>query len=402
LATEKAQIEVVMAHERPRFIQKLLGEYQSFWPVIGIVGPRQVGKTTILRNQIKYESYVTLDEEDFRNSARMSAKVFLSQFESPLVIDEITKAPDLFDAIKAKVDKKRIPGQFIISGSSQFSEKLGIRESLTGRIGIVKLNPLCLSEATTKDPMPLTLGLPIEKPRFGLEEILHHAQKGGMPVPMFTREELHVEQYWKSWLDTTIYRDTARFFKRGFDPEFAFEIVHGIAQAMSNGELATLSNIKIKNARKANVYLSALEDVFLLKRTRCHQEGVGKDCWMFFDGGFTNFMMNFSGFKTTESALTLIRHFLFNETSVKLELMKKRDDRTYYKSAKGSPVDWVWDNVPYKIIQSTKSIGWEEKALIGSMKKLGSKVGYLVAPVDFATKPKAKGGIGILPWGTWS
>lgn len=63
-----------------------------------------------------------------------------------------------------------------------------------------------------------------------------------------------------------------------------------------------------------------------------------------------------------------------------LEIMKKRDERCYFKSAKGTPVDWVFDNVPYEIVASTKSIGWQEKADAGAVKKLGPKFGSILGP----------------------
>jgi len=97
---------------------------------------------------------------------------FLAQFESPLAIDKITKAPDLFDGIKSKVDKQRIPGQFIITGFTQFSAKLGIRESLTGRIGIVKMNPLCFAKAQQVDPLRATVELWVVSGSLVIMEIL--------------------------------------------------------------------------------------------------------------------------------------------------------------------------------------------------------------------------------------
>jgi len=62
------------------------------------------------------------------------------------MIDEVQKAPNLFDAIKLRVDKKRIPGSYFLTGSSSFSSKIGIHESLTGRIAISHLHPLSLAE----------------------------------------------------------------------------------------------------------------------------------------------------------------------------------------------------------------------------------------------------------------
>jgi predicted AAA+ superfamily ATPase len=75
---------------------------------------------------------VSLDDLEARTEANESPKIFLSKLDRPLIIDEVQKAPHLFDAIKHAVDQKKIPGTFYLTGSSTFSSKIGIRESLTG------------------------------------------------------------------------------------------------------------------------------------------------------------------------------------------------------------------------------------------------------------------------------
>ena len=140
--------------------------------------------------------------------------------------------------------------------------------------------------------------------------------------------------------------------------------------------------------------------VFLVTRNRIHNMGVGTDSWFLADSGLAYHLM-----KKVDSHSTLIsivRHLLWNETKTYLALRGIRDERTYFKSAKGSPVDWVWDGIPFKIITSMKSLGWEEKALLGAIKKLKGKTGYLIAPIDESIPPEKGRGIGILPWGIWS
>jgi predicted AAA+ superfamily ATPase len=390
-----------MPHSRPRFAASLIRNAQTFWPVVGVVGPRQSGKTTLLRDQVTYQSFASLDDDDIRASANHSSKLFLAQYERPLVIDEITKAPNLFDGIKLVVDKKRIPNQFLVTGSAQFSTRLGIRESLTGRIGMIRLNPLTLAEASGKSFRGInSIREPQPPGRFTLEQVMHHCERGGMPVPMFIREKHLVDDYWRAWLDTTIYRDVARLFQRGFDPEFAFDLLNQIGRALADGEIPTLSHFHSKNVRKMRNYLEAFETVFLVRRMRCHELGVGKDSYMFFDSGLAHHMIKTTG--TEGAILSLARHFLLNETSTMIEIQKRRDDRSYFKSAKGTPVDWIMDGVPFKVVTTLKSIGWAEKGLLGAMKKLESKNGYLIAPIEKPTRPDKSSGIGVLPWSFWS
>lgn len=101
-----------MEHERIRFLNAQLKRQGKLWPVVGVVGLRQSGKTTMLRDQLQVKNYVTLDDDDDLTAAQAAPKVFIARHTLPLIIDEIQKAPKLFDAIKLKVDKKRVPGSF--------------------------------------------------------------------------------------------------------------------------------------------------------------------------------------------------------------------------------------------------------------------------------------------------
>ncbi len=90
--------------------------------------------------------------------------------------------------------------------------------------------------------------------------------------------------------------------------------------------------------------------------------------------------------------LSLVRHFILNEISVQAEYQGRRLTRTYYKSTQGSVVDFVLDDIPFRVVPDVTS----------ATKKLGSQFSYLVAPIDKGELPPKKGGVGILPWSIWS
>src|SRR5690606_317731 len=113
-----------------RFILSILRKHARYWPVIGVLGLRQSGKSTLFRDLLEIPSQVTLDDEDVLADVENSAKNFLARQDIPLVIDEAQKSPKLFEAIKLRVDREKRPGSYYLAGSSQFSSKLGIRESL--------------------------------------------------------------------------------------------------------------------------------------------------------------------------------------------------------------------------------------------------------------------------------
>jgi predicted AAA+ superfamily ATPase len=399
-----------MAHLRERFATPILKKMLSFWPIVGIIGPRQSGKSTLAAQLLPASSrsshIFSLDDLELRDEAISSPKTFMSRLETPVVLDEIQKAPPLFDALKLSVDKKRIPGRYLITGSTSFSSRIGIRESLTGRIGLLTLHPMTFSELHR---LPFEAIADLAQPlknraiRATIEQVVTTTLSGGMPTPAFARDAAQKELYWQSWLETTIYRDLAALFSRGYDADIAFSILTRIGAVLAEGELPTLRHFKLPAARLRR-YLSAMEDIFLLRKIRCHELGIGKEVWLLMDSGLASHLMKKAGGEGY--SLSLARHFLWNEWLSQAEYQGRRLERVYYKSAQGAPVDAILDDVPVRIVASVTAIhqrlSWEERALQGAMKRLGSKRGWLIAPIDRPVAPDRKTGIGILPWGAWS
>lgn len=116
-------------------------------PVVVVTGMRQIGKSTFLQNQpeLKGRRYVTFDDFAQIEAARADPDGFINTDEQ-LTIDEAQKCPEVLIAIKKRVDKKRQPGQFLLSGSANFSLLKGISESLAGRAVYFALHPMSLRE----------------------------------------------------------------------------------------------------------------------------------------------------------------------------------------------------------------------------------------------------------------
>ena len=131
----------------PRTLARTLLTASASFPVLMVTGPRQVGKTTLLEMCAKDtpRHYVTLDDLDARTLAQNDPALFLQTWPSPVIIDEIQYAPQLFSAIKLQVDREKINGQFWLTGSQKYPLMRGITESLAGRVAIVDL--LGLSQA---------------------------------------------------------------------------------------------------------------------------------------------------------------------------------------------------------------------------------------------------------------
>lgn len=129
-----------------RLLEKTLKEAVQTFPAVFIGGPRRSGKTTLSRTFLKGHHYVLLDEADVRSLAIEDPRGFLEKYSPPVIIDEIQNAPNLLPYIKARIEENKKPGQWIITGSQQWTLMKGISETLAGRIAILHLHPLSLDE----------------------------------------------------------------------------------------------------------------------------------------------------------------------------------------------------------------------------------------------------------------
>ena len=396
-----------MPHVRERFLLKKLEKFLKFWPVVGIIGLRQSGKTTLVTKLAHCGPGISLDDLEAREEAVKSPKTFLARLSRPAVIDEVQKAPPLFDAIKLAVDQKRIPGEFLITGSTAFSAKIGIRESLTGRIGLLRLRPFCYGELHQLPPLDSGSRSFVEKidqikPRCTSSDVSKSMQLGGMPGVAFMRDAEHRDVYWKSWLDTTLTRDVPRIFKRSYDPDVALGILNRMGQVLADGELPTLHHFS-QPARLLRQYFSSFEEVFLVDRIPVHESGKGNDVWLAGDSGLAGYLMSIAGRKPSQ--LSLVRHFLWNEWYIRHHQQDMLRTFQYYKSAQGSPIDAIIDGVPILVTDDASAVGrrlqWLERPLRGAMKTLGAKHAVIVAPIDHIITAKSNDGIAVVPWSVW-
>lgn len=123
-------------------IKKLVSEF----PVVSVVGPRQSGKTTLVKNVFPQFKYVSLEDLDTRGFALQDPRGFLSTYNKGVIIDEAQRVPELFSYIQTVVDKKGSPGQFILTGSQNILLHEKVSQTLAGRVAIVKLLPFSLEE----------------------------------------------------------------------------------------------------------------------------------------------------------------------------------------------------------------------------------------------------------------
>lgn len=280
-----------MSHLRSRHILTALLARLRFSPVVAIQGARQTGKSILAREllckRLEKSSYFTLDEKKIREFANSNPETFLEQNSesAPLVLDEAQKAPDLFDAIKAAVDKKRIPGRFVLLGSTEFSKLTRIRESLTGRMSRIRLFPMNLAETQALPPNSSRhAGLVNERPRVTRKDLLRFLENGGFPGFFAVRSGAERISLMQDWIELTTLRDATSFRGIKIDPELCLEILQQAArlETPSEGEMARFLKV---DPRRVKTHLNALCTLFVLHKLPPHPSGFGSPLFYLCDPG---------------------------------------------------------------------------------------------------------------------
>lgn len=173
-----------------RELSSVLEEAYRYFSVITVTGPRQSGKTTLIRNLFPHLPYYSLESLDIRSFAENDPIAFLNQNEEGMILDEVHNAPDLLSYIQGIADEHP-DKRYILSGSSQFAMLKRVTQSLAGRTAVFELMPLSYSE--TKD---LTADVPLDKLLFNG---FYPAIYSGRNVPEFL-----YPAYMKTYLDRDV------------------------------------------------------------------------------------------------------------------------------------------------------------------------------------------------------
>ena len=256
-----------------RDAERRLQELASWLRVVVVNGPRQSGKTTLLRmfQERSTAAYVTLDDAFQLAQARNDPATFVAQGSSPLIIDEVQRGgDDLIRTIKIMVDQRQDRGQFILSGSARFLTVPTLSESLAGRAGFIDLWPLSLAERTGAsadfadrvfaDPASLLDG---GRARWTRDDYLGLITAGGYPEVLTIPVPSARNSWFDGYLSTVIVRDIGDFASiRNAD---AIPRVLGLIAARSGSPMVIADIARDLAVRPDTIrnYLAYLEIVFL-------------------------------------------------------------------------------------------------------------------------------------------
>ena len=259
-----------------RALQTTLTKIARSYPVVTLTGPRQSGKTTLVRDTFSGHDYASLEDPDVRSFALEDPRGFLSQYRGPVILDEVQRAPDLFSYIQTIVDQSGSPGQFILTGSQNFLLLRSISQSLAGRSAILHLLPLSLAELLGRKAQPLSsIGrkLPRRKPPSHID-LMDTLFKGF--YPRIHDKDLDPQRWFGNYYRTYVERDVREIVNVG-DIESFNRFVRLCAGR--NGQLLNLSSlgndagITHTTARR---WISILEASFIVSLLRPYHRNFSK------------------------------------------------------------------------------------------------------------------------------
>ncbi|CAL4869632.1 putative protein (plasmid) [Asticcacaulis sp. MM231] len=212
-----------------RTLAETLKSVSTVFSVVLVTGPRQVGKTTLLRDCAEPgRSYVSLDDLDQRTLAQTDPALFLQLHKPPLIIDEVQYAPQLFSVIKSLVDQTQTRGQYWLTGSQKFHLMHGISETLAGRIAILDLIGLSQAErddrAADQAPFTPTRGW-LEAARTktsssAVMDVYRTIWTGSFPA-IALNPDMPRDIFYSSYIQTYIQRDVRDLTRVGNEIAFA-------------------------------------------------------------------------------------------------------------------------------------------------------------------------------------
>jgi predicted AAA+ superfamily ATPase len=140
-----------------RQLSECLKAQSREFPVVTLTGPRQSGKTTLVRSVFAGHEYCTLEELDVRLAAREDPRGFLNSFKGPVILDEVQNAPGLLSYIQGAVDRGGDPGRYILTGSQHLALMEGVSQTLAGRTAVLHLLPCSLKETGVRGTLDETM-----------------------------------------------------------------------------------------------------------------------------------------------------------------------------------------------------------------------------------------------------
>lgn len=329
----------------PRILEHKLREYLAFFSVIGLTGPRQSGKSTLLLEKLPEYTYVTFDDYAIVNLFYDDPEKFMRIYHDKVVFDEVQKVPEIFNYIKLAVDRDRQnTGKFILTGSSQFAFLKGVSESLAGRIGLLSLLPFQYVE------IPASLR----------DKAIY---RGSYPELVDKHYQLS-EDWYSAYMNTYLTKDVSALSNIGDMRDFQrliYLLAANHAQILNMSRYASDLGVDVKTIKR---WISILEASYIIFLLPAYYRNYGKRVVKspkiyFYDTGLISYLVGIREQKQFEQgplAGALFENYVVAEI-LKREIHNKTlAELFYYRTSAGLEVDLIIDRKQYlELIEIKKS-----------------------------------------------
>jgi predicted AAA+ superfamily ATPase len=375
-----------------RSAENALRSLATGFPIVSVTGPRQSGKTTLVRATFPGLPYVSLEDPDTLELASSDPHGFLHLYRDGLVIDEAQRAPKVFSYLQTLSDEAPRPGRFILTGSQEFGLLSRISQSLAGRVGILQLLPFAIEELNAASiPMP------------DLDQLLFQ----GLYPALYDRP-VSPAQWHSSYVMTYVERDLRQMLNVRDLAAFQHFLRMCAARV---GQLLNLSSLALDcgiTHNTARSWLSILEASYIVFLLQPHFRNYGKRLvrshkLYFYDAGLASWLLNIQD--AAHLAIHPQRGGLF-ECLIVGELLKVRLNKGlppnlyFWRNNKGDEIDLIVDRGEKLVPVEIKSGRTLNADFFRGLERwraltLASSDGYLVYGGDTESRNRSTA---IIPW----
>lgn len=341
-----------------RIAEKTIQRYLSSFPVLGITGLRQSGKSTMLQHVLSDYEYVNFD--DIKNIQRFEndPEDFLARYSKRVIFDEAQYVPQIFNYLKIAIDKDRSNyGNFVLTGSNQFAYLKKTSESLAGRIGLMSLLPLQYSEM----PKALTT-----------ESIY----QGAYPE-LVTRDYRESDLWYSSYLDTYLNKDVRVISHIGDMRDFQRFIqllAARTSQILDMTHFAKEIGVSVPTIKRWVSILEASYIIFLLPPfyNNYGKRIIKSPKVYFYDTGLVSYLTGIKSFGQYENgplAGAIFENYIIAETKKKLLHEARNSELFYIRTSDQTEIDLIIDNKDSQIYVEIKKTASFKSKMISALKK---------------------------------
>jgi len=367
-------------------LRTLAGQFKA----VAVVGPRQSGKTTLVRMAFPDKAYVSLENPDTRRFAIEDPRGFIAGYPDGAILDEIQRTPDIFSYLQQVLDENKGKGRFIITGSNNFLLQENISQSLAGRVGYLYLLPLSIDE--------------LPKHKLSVNEQIH---KGFYPAIYDKNGQTEVGKYYLNYIRTYIERDVRLI--RNVTDLYAFERFLRLC-AGRTGQLLNMNSLAVETGvdnKTIGAWLSVLEASFVVFRLQPYHKNYNKRIvkmpkLYFYDTGVASALLGIEN--PAQLALHPFRGGLF-ENMIIVDFLKSRYNKGnpnnlyFWRDSLGTEIDLLVEKanslLPIEIKSGQTITDDYFKSMSAWLRISGMEKGWVIYAGD--EKQVRSNGITVLP-----